>query len=142
MCDTNTIPYTTVHNNLSIDTTDNNTADTIKMGEPTECKQDYSCGSNISTTDTSGSSSPLYDGAVMNTMDDSTQYIQINPLCKLFVGQVPQHINEHNLIQLFEPYGNILELVILRNRRLQQHKGVYYNGILHCSTRALIQRMC
>lgn len=42
---------------------------------------------------------------------------------KLFVGQVPKHFEEDDLRPYLEPYGQIQELLILRNRATRMHKG-------------------
>ncbi|KAF5403860.1 hypothetical protein PHET_02679 [Paragonimus heterotremus] len=42
---------------------------------------------------------------------------------KLFIGQLPQWIEERDLFPLFEVYGPIQELVILRDRLTGVHKG-------------------
>ena len=42
---------------------------------------------------------------------------------KLFVGQVPKDMAEEDLAFLFEPYGRILDLTIIRDRRSGNHRG-------------------
>eukprot|EP00986_Skeletonema_menzelii_P001015 scaffold274_cov144-Skeletonema_menzelii.AAC.38 len=42
---------------------------------------------------------------------------------KLFVGQVPKDMAEEDLAFLFEPYGRILDLTIIRDRRSGSHRG-------------------
>lgn len=46
------------------------------------------------------------------------------PHAKLFVGQLPKHINEDQLRPIFEEYGEIIELAILRDKYSQAHKGL------------------
>lgn len=51
---------------------------------------------------------------------------------KLFVGQVPKHLTEEDLAIVFEPYGRILDLTVIRDRRSGNHRGcafvTYENG--------------
>jgi len=42
---------------------------------------------------------------------------------KLFVGQVPRQMTEPELRKLFEPFGTIQEIIILRDRITNTHKG-------------------
>lgn len=45
---------------------------------------------------------------------------------KLFVGQIPKHINEDQLRPIFQEYGEIVELAILRDKFTQVHKGLLF----------------
>jgi len=51
---------------------------------------------------------------------------------KLFVGQVPKNMSEEDLAFVFEPYGRILDLTVIRDRRSGNHRGcafvTYENG--------------
>jgi len=51
---------------------------------------------------------------------------------KLFVGQVPKNMMEEDLAFVFEPYGRILDLTVIRDRRSGNHRGcafvTYENG--------------
>jgi len=42
---------------------------------------------------------------------------------KLFVGQVPKTYEETDLAMLFEPYGRILDMTVIRDRRSGMHRG-------------------
>jgi RNA recognition motif-containing protein len=42
---------------------------------------------------------------------------------KLFVGQIPRNYNEDELHQLFEEFGDIFEVMVLRDRSTGQSKG-------------------
>lgn len=46
----------------------------------------------------------------------------VQPL-KLFVGQVPKNMTEEDLAFVFEPYGRILDLTVIRDRRSGNHRG-------------------
>jgi hypothetical protein len=51
---------------------------------------------------------------------------------KLFIGQVPKSMSEDDLAFVFEPYGRILDLAVIRDRRSGNHRGcafvTYENG--------------
>lgn len=50
-------------------------------------------------------------------------------MAKLFIGQIPKSMAEDELTPLFQQYGNIIELVIIRDKMSGAHKGMFNKGL-------------
>lgn len=44
-------------------------------------------------------------------------------MTKLFVGQIPKNMTEDDLMPLFQQYGSIIELAVIREKMSGAHKG-------------------
>lgn len=57
-------------------------------------------------------------------MNSQTQKTEPDPDCiKMFVGQIPRSMDENDLRELFEEYGPVFQLNVLRDKATGQSKG-------------------
>ena len=69
-------------------------------------------------------------------MNGTVQKTEPDPdAIKMFVGQVPRSMDENDLRKMFEEFGSVFQLNVLRDKATGQSKGEkYYNCVYVCKT--------